>query len=158
MIKNIIKLSIISFFWILIAPTIQAITLTITPTTQNWSAVIPAIVGNDLADPTRNITMSVGGCVAGETWRISAHKSNINNPPEYQTVSVRRTGTGTGTGSAPSGGDSYLVLDTVDQQFFTGELNRSDIPINWIISKLSVTIEPSFTNYSMQIVFTVTSI
>ena len=88
------------------------------------------------------------------TWQVTVRSSGINWHPSFH-FSVRRTSDGTGPGSV-SGGTSWLEVTDVDQLFFSGENDKSNMDIQCRLSGMSLQVAPEF--YSNTIIYTVTEI
>jgi hypothetical protein len=71
------------------------------------------------------------------------------------TVYVRRTSTGTGAGSV-SGGDTYQAVTAADAEFFTGDLDRTGIEVQYKVDGFSVDLSPD--TYTANVFFTITDL
>lgn len=68
---------------------------------------------------------------------------------------IRRTGNGTGAPTSTiTGGTNYLLLSTFDQVLFTGFRRRLDVPFQYRIEGISLTIPSG--NYSTNVIYTIT--
>lgn len=136
------------------------ITLTISPIPQNvLSTMTLGLVGSDFSDPAGSVNLTVGGCTAGQTWKITVFKRTATTPSIFSYAKVRRTGGGSGTGPAPTGGDvGFLPLPEDGlpaADFFSGTFDRANVPVAWTIGPLSVASAPATSVYKIQFIFTV---
>lgn len=67
------------------------------------------------------------------TWTISARLAAL--PSATLNLELIRVGVGIGN-SSPNGGDNYLLLSTAYQDFFTGQGNITDIPLQFRVNNL----------------------
>ena len=86
-----------------------------------------------------------------KTWRVDVSKTDSNWHTDF-TLSVQRTGNGTGAGSI-SGGTSYQEVTSTDIEFFSGDKNRKDIPVQLRLSGMSVDVAPD--TYTTTVYYTV---
>ena len=94
------------------------------------------------------------GNTANRNYAVTVRRQDINWHPSLDFY-VRRTGNGNGAATSTiTGGTSYLLLSTFDQVFFTGFRRRLDVPIQYRIEGISLTIPSG--NYSTNIIYTVT--
>lgn len=96
------------------------------------------------------------GVTLNYTWSVLVSKSDISWPAGVQ-LAVRRTGDGSlysNSGSIQNG-LNFVSLTSVDQAFFNGRRGRIDVPIQYRLSNLSVTI-PAGT-YTTVVTYTITS-
>jgi len=70
-------------------------------------------------------------------------------------LSVQRKGDGSGAGSI-SNGTSYTTVGTSDVYFFEGTGDKTDIPVQYEISGMSISMPPG--TYSTTLTFTVVDI
>ncbi len=96
--------------------------------------------------------------VGNNTWSVSVRHSPNNDWDSSITLLAIRTGDGTGTGSI-IGGSNYQTVTESDILFFSGQSNRSDIPIQYQLQNISVTIPVILTNprYRTKVWYTLTS-
>ena len=134
----------------------QAIDLSVT---GSWVLIIDILdlqggAGSDLisdySSDASAITIDVGKNKS--TWTISV-RGSFSNWDSNMIYRVRRTSEGSGPGWV-SGGDSWTSVNETDQQFFTGNRQRSNINVQCGITGVSLQIQPS--NYSGTITYTVT--
>jgi len=112
--------------------------------------------GSDLADSFEsdaNATMIdiIGTSDAGDIWEVQIRKSAPSWVSDA-TLSVERTGDGSGAGLIDEG-TSYIAVGESDVTFFSGSGNRTNVPIRYKISGLSIMVPPG--TYSALITFTV---
>jgi hypothetical protein len=88
-------------------------------------------------------------------WQIDIRREDLDWDNTLQ-LFAQRTGNGTGQGNSISGGTAFQQITQIDQYFFRGNKKRFDIPIQYEVRNVSVTI-PAKT-YSTNIVYTVTSL
>ena len=94
------------------------------------------------------------GNTANRDYAVTVRRQDINWH-ENLDFYIRRTGNGNGAVSSTiTGGTNYLLLSTFDQVFFTGFRRRLNVPIQYRIEGISLTIPSG--NYSTNIIYTVT--
>lgn len=92
--------------------------------------------------------------ISNRSYAITVSRQDINWHGSLDFY-ARRTGNGTGGNSSTiSGGTNYLLLSTFDQVLFTGYQRRFDVPIQYRIEGISLTIPSG--NYSTNIIYTIT--
>ena len=86
-------------------------------------------------------------------WIVSVQKNNIvwNNEIE---IFTRRTGAGIGIGTIFLGATARLITD-FETIFISGSLRRTDIPLQFRLRNVSVTIPAG--NYVVEIMYTLTN-
>ena len=84
-------------------------------------------------------------------WQVMIGMNVINWHPNLQ-VWARRSGNGTTWFGSISGGTSYQRVNELALTFYTGSLNRSDVPIQYEIRNVSALIPAR--SYSVEIVYT----
>lgn len=89
-----------------------------------------------------------------EYWRVDVRKSDTNWHSNFQ-LSVRRTSDGTGN-SPVSGGTSYQEITDIDQSFFNGHRQRTDIDVQLKLTGISIQIPPD--TYTTTVNYTVVEI
>lgn len=69
-------------------------------------------------------------------WSVSVQKNNIDWTNQLR-IFTRRTGDG--IGSEPiTGGQTYIRIRNLDSQFITGNKNRTSIPLQYQVRRVSV--------------------
>ena len=140
----------------------QVLTLAGTPWNLTISAADVTDAGLDIpseyssAANQSEFNFYYAGVNKNYTWSVEVSKSDVNWPAGVQ-LALRRTGPGSEylhSGSIDNG-LSYITLTSVDQAFFDGKRGRIDVPIQYRLSNLSVTI-PAGT-YSTVVTYTITS-
>lgn len=86
-------------------------------------------------------------------WLVTVQKNNIDWNNKIK-IWVHRTGDGNG-GHSIDGGINYKRIRNRDINFFSGNKNRSNIPIQYQMRKVSVTIPAH--NYIVEIMYTLTN-
>ena len=89
----------------------------------------------------------------GTSWIVTI-RGQVYNWHSDMSFYVRRRSDGIGFGWI-SGGENWLMVTGIDQQFFQGRRNRSGINIQCGLTGVSVQIPPEF--YSGSIIYTVTA-
>lgn len=84
-------------------------------------------------------------------WQVLIGMNVIKWHPNLQ-VWARRSGNGTTWFGTISGGTSFQRVNELAQTFYTGTLNRSDVPIQYEIRNVSALIPAA--SYSVEIVYT----
>ncbi|MFC1490225.1 hypothetical protein ACFL6K_03350 [Candidatus Latescibacterota bacterium] len=84
-------------------------------------------------------------------WRIDIRRSDINWF-ENLNLYARRTGSGNGNGNA-SGGLSYVEVNYIDREFFSGRGLLNNISLQYQLSGVSVQVPPDI--YSTMLIFTI---
>lgn len=112
--------------------------------------------GSDLVDSfesNANATMIsiTGTSDASDVWEVQIRKSTSSWPSDA-ILSVERTGDGGGGGSIDEG-TSYIAVGESDVTFFRGSGDRTNVPVRYKISGLSIMVPPG--TYSALITFTV---
>jgi hypothetical protein len=127
--------------------------------TGSWSENIDALnllagAGSNLTDTYQSATAAVQlNITAIGNWRVDVKKTDSNWHSSLE-LYVKRTGDGTGTGGIPSGGTSYQKVDTdIDQSFFTGNGDRSNIPVQLQLTGVSIQVPPGV--YTTTVYYTV---
>jgi hypothetical protein len=142
---NVLIILFLLLWLILICKGIQAISITVT---GSWSETIDASdlqagPGSDLnstytsASGQISVSIKIG---KPKSWEVNVSKSDTNWHPDLG-LSVRRTGPGTGEGSI-SGGTSWLEVNSIPQEFFTGMSKRDDVPVQLEVTGMSVNVPP----------------
>lgn len=90
------------------------------------------------------------------SWQIEVSRMDTDWHPDLE-IYIRRTGDGAGYGGGNyvSGGNNYMPVKNENQRFYEGGRARMDVPVQYMIRNVSVTM-PAKT-YSTTIVYTVTS-
>jgi hypothetical protein len=84
-------------------------------------------------------------------WRVLVNLHTIKWHSNLQ-IWAHRTGNGTTWFGTISGGTNYQQVTDIGQTFFSGFLNRTDVPIQYQIRNVSATIPAN--SYSVEIVYT----
>jgi len=84
-------------------------------------------------------------------WRVSVQKNNIDWNDDID-LYVRRTGYGWGSSSRIKGGTNFVRLRNRNSNFFTGRSYFFNIPLQYEIRNISVTI-PAHT-YVVEVLYT----
>ena len=103
---------------------------------------------------TVDVMKGFWGWFLGFNWVVYIHRNDLSWHSDLP-LRARRTGAGSGLGGSISGGLSYQPISIASQMFFSGRLNRVDIPVQYEVG-LSVTIPPG--TYSTTIIYTLTEI
>jgi hypothetical protein len=131
------------------------------------------VLTNNWTTPSFGITELAAGAgsnFSSTPWESSANAVELevkfSNPPWTISVrkvdtawnaalhlSVRRTGSGSGGGSL-SGGTTYQEITATDTSFFSGTADRKNIPLQFQISGLTVTLGAA--TFSTTVYYTVT--
>ncbi|MBW8001593.1 MAG: hypothetical protein FVQ80_06175 [Planctomycetes bacterium] len=140
---------------------------TITMSGGDWtiptidSTDLQAGAGSDLVATYENTagailinSASPSGGTPPNTYRIDVKKVDTTWDATFE-LSVKRTGDGSGAGSV-SGGTTYQQITDTDAQFFTGDLDRIIIPLQFQLAAVSVSISPD--SYSTTVTFTIIDI
>lgn len=148
------------FIFILICSAIIVVVAqkkTITLTNNSWLPSVTAtpvtIVGNNYTSST--LTSSVNetllNIISNGSYTVYVNKTDIDWNAGIS-LWVRRTGDGTGSGNI-STNIPFIELTNLDQVLFTGNKDRSNIPIQFEIRGLSVLLPAK--QYKTSIVFTI---
>lgn len=162
--KKIILKSFLLFLGIFVIETVIAQVAIIV--TGSWSLSIDSTdlvsgAGSDINSPFQSLTNQVdlelaGGHPFRDNWRVDVHRSDSNWDTNFQ-IFVTRTGDGTGHNrSAISGGLSYQEITVTSQLFFSGNGDRSGIPLQLQLDGVSVQTPPDL--YSTTIIYTFVSL
>lgn len=115
--------------------------------------------GNDFigtyTSESDQMTIDISG-YGGTDWEVSVRYEPRFTWDNSIIIKARRTG---GTGII-SGGTSYQVITQTDTYFFGGKSNKNNIPIQYELSNISVTL-PAIVNspyYRARITYTVTAL
>jgi len=100
---------------------------------------------------TLNVTGTSG---SDDAWKVQVRMDNTSWQSEV-ILSVQRKGDGSGAGSI-SNGTSYTTVGTSDVYFFEGTGDKTDIPVQYEISGMSISMPPG--TYSTTLTFTVVDI
>jgi hypothetical protein len=84
-------------------------------------------------------------------WRVDVQRTDTSWRAEF-TLSAQRTSNGTGSGTI-SGGQSYIAVTAVAQEFFRGTFNRNNVNAQYRLAGMSVTIPPA--TYTTTVTFTI---
>jgi hypothetical protein len=138
------------------AGSLGAINITVS---GSWSAVLDVSnlqggPGTDflpvMESPLDVVTMDIKQAQR-QDWQVTVRRIDGIWPSDLA-LSVKRTSNGKGNGTI-SGGTSYQSVTAVDQPFFSGYRNRTNVSLRFQLSGLSVKIPPSA--YTTTIVYTV---
>ena len=90
------------------------------------------------------------------TWSVQVRMSIVDWPGGV-TLAVRRTGAGSNyfRPGQIQNGQSFITLGGTNQPFFNGRRGRVDVPIEYRISNVSVTIPAK--SYSTTVIYTITT-
>ncbi len=117
----------------------QTITLTGSPSFTISSTNV--LAGNNLdtmLETSNSITIDLSG--TKNDWYTQVNKSDISWNGTVK-IWVRRTGDGTGGGGSNiSGGTTYQEITNTAANFFSGRKDRSNIPIQYKITGMNVSI------------------
>jgi hypothetical protein len=89
----------------------------------------------------------------GGSWRIDVRRTDGTWHPDFG-IHTQRTSDGTGGGTI-SGGTTYMEITTVDTEFCSGTLDRTDIDAGYKLTGMSVNAAPG--TYNTTVTFTVVS-
>jgi len=138
------------------------ITLAITiGVSGNWSKTIDSSdlqsgAGSDLNDTytssTDTVTVDISGTVGD--WQLDVKKIDSNWDAGL-VLYVKRTTDGTGFGSI-SQGTTYQQVTDIDQNFFNGTDDRSNIKVQLQLTGVSIQIQPDI--YTTAVYYTVSDI
>ena len=130
--------------------------------TGNWSETINAAdlqagAGSDLVSTYESSSSAVsidisGTAGVGDNWRIDVKKVDSAVWHNNFRLSVKRASDGAGAGDI-SGGNSYQEVTDIDQSFFSGDNDRSNVNIQLKVDGVSIQIPPN--NYTTTIYYTV---
>lgn len=101
---------------------------------------------------TTNATTINVGSASTRYWHINVDRVDVNWNSNLH-VWVKRTGTGSATSGTISGGTTFQEVTLTEALFFNGYRNRTNIPIQYQISGISMTVPAA--NYSTTIYFTI---
>jgi hypothetical protein len=126
--------------------------------TGNWSETIDASdltagAGSNLIDTCQSAADAVSIDIAATSgnWGLDVKKitSNWHNNLHLH---IRRASDGTGSGTI-SGGDSYQEVTDIDQSFFSGNGDRSNVNIQLKLTGVSIQVPPDV--YTATVYYTV---
>ena len=126
--------------------------------TGQWNYTIPLTditeAGEDFTGTyTSNVNQVYLDIIYDNNWSVSVRKNNIDWDNKIK-IWMHRTGNGFGTGKI-KGGKRYKRIRNKDIKFITGEKNRNNIPIQYQMRMVSVTIPAH--NYVVEIMYTLTA-
>lgn len=129
--------------------------------TGDWSETINASdlqagAGSDLISTYESVSNAVSIDISGtagvsDNWRVDIKKVDSVWHNSFH-LYVKRTSDGAGSGSV-SGGASYQEVTDIDQSFFSGDNDRSNINVQLKLDGVSIQIPPD--NYATTIYYTV---
>ena len=129
--------------------------------TGDWSETINASdlqagAGSDLISTYESVSNTVSIDISGtagvsDNWRVDIKKVDSVWHNSFH-LYVKRTSDGAGAGSV-SGGASYQEVTDIDQSFFSGDNDRSNINVQLKLDGVSIQVPPD--NYTTTIYFTV---
>ncbi len=127
--------------------------------TVNASDLV-AGAGTKLIDTYESLTdatyLAISDCTDdSDSWRVDARRVDEGGWYGDFTLYVERTSNGTGNGSI-SGELSYVEINSIDTQIFSGTGDRSNITIQYKLTGMSINVSPS--NYNTMVLFTVVDI
>lgn len=151
------KIYSLSIFLLLFLTKTEAIDIS---ATGGWNETIDASdlvsgAGSDLNNAYRsagNATkLRITGINPTDNWRVDVRRTDSNWHSDF-TLRVKRTSDGAGPGSI-SGGLSFIKIDTIDTQFFSGTGRRRNIKLKYRLTGMSVSVPPQI--YTTTITYTV---
>ncbi|MBI2298714.1 MAG: hypothetical protein HYU66_07150 [Armatimonadetes bacterium] len=129
--------------------------------TGGWTRVVTAAdlqagAGSDLNGTYESATNAVILAISnttgnGDAWRVDARRTDTTWHASF-TLYLKRTNNGGGGGSI-SGGTAYQAVNAVDNSFFSGTGDRSNVRVQFEITGVSIQIPPNA--YSTTVTFTV---
>ncbi len=132
-----------------------AISITVT---GSWSETIDASdlqagAGSDLVSTYESAADAVSISISDPSgnWTIDVKKIDTNWHSNLH-LNVKRTSDGTGPGSI-SGGDAYQEITDIDQNFFSGNGDRSNVNVQLKLTGISIQVAPD--TYSTTVYYTV---
>ena len=140
---GLVFVSVLFLFFLMIIP-VGALDITAsgewTDTTINANNLV-AGAGSQLTSTYTSssgiVKLSISGCTGGtDTWKVTVVRSDSSWP---FTLSARK------------GEGSYQVITTTAADFFSGADNTSDIPLQFKLENVSITITPG--NYSTTVTY-----
>ena len=124
-----------------------------------WSQTIGASnltggAGSNLIDTYQSDPAAVSITITATSgnWGLNVKKSTSSNWPSSLHLYIQRTSDGTGSGSI-SGGNSYQEVMDFDLPFFSGNGDRSNVPVQFELTGVSIQVPPDV--YSATIQYTV---
>jgi len=133
-----------------------AISITVT---GSWSETIDALdlqagAGSDLISTYESAAEAVSIDISATSgnWGLDVKKIDTNWHSNLH-LHVKKTSDGTGSGSI-SGGDSYQEVTDIDQSFFSGNGDRSNVNVQLKLNGVSIQVPPD--TYTTTIYYTVT--
>jgi len=122
----------------------------------SWSETIgvpPPIAGNDLPNTYQSATNAVSITITATSgnWGLNV-KIISSNWHSSLHLYIQRTSDGTGSGSI-SGGTSYQEVTDIDQPFFNGNGDRSNVNVQFELTGVSIQVPPDV--YSAMVYYTV---
>lgn len=116
------------------------------------SADLTAGAGSDLTATYESAASATDLAItATADYRVDIRRTDGNWDGDF-TLSAKRTQDGSGSGSI-SGGTTYLSITTTDEEFFTGNSDRTGVKVQYQLEGLSVTIAPD--TYSSTVTYTI---
>ena len=126
--------------------------------TGSWSETIDASdlqagAGSDLISTYESAadTVSIDITATSGNWGLDVKKIDTNWHSNLH-LHVKRTSDGTGSGTI-SGGDSYQEVTDIDQSFFSGNSDRSNVNVQLKLTGVSIQVPPD--TYTTTIYYTV---
>ncbi len=95
--------------------------------------------------------MSIDITATSGNWGLDVKKIDTNWHSNLH-LHVKRTSDGTGSGTI-SGGDSYQEVTDIDQSFFSGNSDRSNVNVQLKLTGVSIQVPPD--TYTTTIYYTV---
>jgi hypothetical protein len=134
----------------------RSITITNSSWTPSVGTTPVSIAGNDYTNSTltSSVNQSLLNVNSNGGYKIRVNKNNIDWNAGLS-LWVRRTGDGTSSSATISPNVPFIQLTNLDQVLFTGNKNRSNIPLQFEIRGLSVLLPTK--QYTTTIVFTISN-
>lgn len=126
--------------------------------TGQWNYTIPTTditeAGEDFTGTySSNVNQVYLDIDYNSDWTVSVQKNDIDWDDELE-IAIHRTGNGYGTGDIKQG-KNYKKIQDRSRNFFRGSGARYNIPLQFQIRKVSVTIPAH--NYMTEIMYTLTN-
>jgi hypothetical protein len=132
------------------SPSFSTSNLNVTEAGNNFTSTINSTSNSSVT--VSNASTSWWWWSWNTNWSVSVYKVDISWNSNLN-IYIKRAGDGSGSGSSVSGGTTYIVVSSTGTSFFSGAGNRSNIPISYQISGISMTVPAD--NYSTTIYYTI---
>jgi hypothetical protein len=127
--------------------------------TGNWSDLtigasnLAAGAGSNLIDTYQSAAdaVSINITDTSGNWGLVVKRDNSTWHPNLH-LHIRRTSDGSGSGSI-SGGNSYQEVTDIDQSFFSGNSDRSNVNVQFELTGVSIQVPPDV--YTATVYYTV---